>query len=112
MDDYKRLEHCSAEFERFVKEEVEDMVELAFEAQRSLPDDVAEIPFIGDTYHPHAPRSEHVELKQKVRRALIARKRFEDEAPKYLQPLPLSVAECQPLFRSSRQQSRNTQSKS
>ena len=100
--DYDRLlETCVREFQRVI----ERVVEREFEAARVLPDDVVEVPWIGGwphgppgTYNPHAPRDELAALKQRVIRALCAQRWFEEEAPKWAQPLPLRFDECVALF--------------
>jgi hypothetical protein len=91
MSDYARLLEVSmCEFERGV----EQQVKRAFEAARALPGDVAQVPFIGGEYDPHAPREQHSNLIRKVCRALCCQKWFEFEAPKWAQPLPLSAEDC------------------
>jgi hypothetical protein len=86
MDSYERLLEVSMrEFERSVVSQVE----LAFAA---LPNKVCPLPFIDGTFNPHACE-EHADQKQRVIRALCCRQRFEFEASKRCQPLPLCEKE-------------------
>ena len=90
MSDYDRhLKTCMEEFERNVVHQVE----REFEAARKLPGADVKIPFIDGKFNPHAPPEELAVLKQRVCRALCARKRFEFEAPLFCQPLPLCERE-------------------
>ena len=70
-------ETCEREFECGV----ERMVKRVFEARRGLPDELYEIPWIGSTYRPRAPRTSHADLMRNVCRALCAQKWFEHTAP-------------------------------
>ena len=76
-------ETCEREFECGV----ERMVKRVFEARRGLPDELYEIPWIGGTYRPRAPRTSHADLMRNVCRALCAQKWFEHTAPSRPQPL-------------------------
>jgi hypothetical protein len=80
------------------KRAIEPQVERLFEALRALPDEVAEVPFIGGSYHPHAPREEHVGWIYEVTDALCCRRWFAFEAPRWAQPLPLREKDCIALF--------------
>jgi hypothetical protein len=87
MTDYDRLlETAMREFARGA----ESQVERAFERALQLGE---EIPWIGDAFPPPQYRDD---LKQVVIRALCARKWFEFEAPRWAQPLPLKLDDCQP----------------
>ena len=92
MDD-KLMARCRREFERQVK--------VVFEASRGLPNghDVHEAPFIGGPFYARAPRQSHVPLMQEVVRALCAQRWFEETAPKWAQPLPLRIEECEALLK-------------
>jgi hypothetical protein len=95
MDDYDRLlKNSMQEFERKVEREVDEL----FEAARALPDGACEVPWIGGTYFPHAPREELAPLKQRVVRARCAQHWFEFEAPRWAQPLPLRLKDCRALY--------------
>ena len=84
MDD--RLKELSAdEFERFIARKVERAFEAAF------PDPAAEVPFIGGCW---PPLEYHDELRLTVIRALRAQRWFEQEAPPWAQPLPLTFEDC------------------
>ena len=76
-------ETCEREFECGV----ERMVKRVFEARGGLPDELYEIPWIGGTYRPRAPRTSHADLMRNVCRALCAQKWFEHTAPSRPQPL-------------------------
>src|SRR5262245_7147450 len=97
MDNEKLRELCGDEFARALSRHVL----REFEAKRALPDDVAEIPYIGGTYRPHAPLEKHAALRARVGQPLFARQWHEYDAPPWAQPLPLSIKECQPLFNST-----------
>jgi hypothetical protein len=91
MSDYDRLlKTAMREFKREV--EVEQQVERAFERALQLGE---EIPWIGDAFPPPEYRGG---LKERVIRALCARRWFEFEAPKWAQPLPLKLNDCHRLF--------------
>jgi hypothetical protein len=88
-------------FERMI----ERMVEREFNNLRALPDAVCEVPFIGGPpfdhygqFNPHLPPEQHADLRQRVLRALRARRWFEFEAPPWAQPLPLKLEDCYALF--------------
>jgi|SRR5262249_25899891 len=94
-EDYSQLLKKSLlEFRRKVEHEVDEV----FEALCALADDVYEIPWIGGTYPPRAPREKLVPLKQRVVRARCAQCWFEFEAPRWAQPLPLRLKDCQALY--------------
>lgn len=82
----KLLDIAADEFERVVKQ----IVEREFEALRTLPDETAELPWIGGKYF----HDQHDNQQQRVVRALCARRWFEAEAPPWAQPLPLSEKDC------------------
>src|SRR5262245_46351769 len=92
----RSLEACTRKLERHVRR--------VFEARRGLPYEPAEIPWIGGTYRPRAPRKQHVALQQQVVWALRAREWFEHTAPKWAQPLPLREDECEMLLKDADRQ--------
>jgi hypothetical protein len=92
--DARLLQACTSEFEQ----QVADM----FEARRNQPITLCEIPIIGSIrgheYSPHAPRQQTYVLERLAVKALLAQKWFEDEAPKWAQPLPLTEEDCVALL--------------
>jgi hypothetical protein len=93
MDD-QLMEVCRREFERQVAQ--------AFEIARNQPIVSCEIPIIGSLrayeYSPHAPWQQTYVLERFAVKALLAQKWFEDEAPKWAQPLPLTEEDCVALL--------------
>ena len=87
------LEISAAEFECGAKR----LVAKLFEANRISPNPSREIPVIswmrGFDYDPHGSRQDHARLEELVVKAVLARKWFEGEAPRWMQPLPLSEDE-------------------
>ena len=89
MSDYQRLLEASLrELERVVVHQVES----EFEA---LPDNDSELPWIGGEPFCYCERATQ---KNVVIAALLARKWFESEAPRWAQPLPLKFEDCIALF--------------
>jgi hypothetical protein len=86
-NNYEQLLEASL---REFRHEVEHQVECELEARRA--NGVTKLPWIDGSFDPLAPPEQHAEQKQRIIRALLARKRFESEA-KYLQPLPLCEQE-------------------
>jgi hypothetical protein len=81
----KLLEVSAREFEHAI----ERLVERKFEIRRALPNHISSTPWTDKPFNPHAPLEQLVELKAREVRALLCQKWFEDEAPKWAQPLPL-----------------------
>ena len=80
-----------------------DFVETLFADATPLPDGSFEVPLIGGRYSHQASAKEIAALKQRVAAALAARRSFADEAPRsWGAPLlPLTIDDCQPLFRTN-----------
>jgi hypothetical protein len=88
------LKKSLLEFKRKVELEVDEV----FEALHTFADETCEIPWIGGTYPPCTPQEQLVPLKQRVVRARCAQFWFEFEAPRWAQPLPLRLKDCQALY--------------
>jgi hypothetical protein len=75
--------------------EIYQMVEQAFDANRKHSGKICEIPILGGHYVPGFDRTKR--LKEKARRALLAREWFADHGPSDVQPLPLGHGEREGL---------------
>jgi hypothetical protein len=81
-------------FEREFIRGIERLVARKFEeALRTLPDEMVEAPFTGDRFDPHDPEQFDFHKKRAVR-ALLFQHWFEGEGPKWMQPLPVKLADC------------------
>lgn len=89
------LQICTEEFK--LELESEDWIERCFARARRMRDPVSEIPEIGGAYRPFAPREQLDALKQKIIRALCARRCFIHDPTSLEDELPLKFGECQML---------------
>lgn len=81
--------------------ELERRVRSVFEANRGLPDDVYEAPYIGGEYRPRAPREQHSELMRQASKALCAQFWFDRTAPGWAKALglPLRLEACEMMLK-------------
>src|SRR5262245_19303128 len=88
------LETCLREFKSEVEQTVERNFARVLEALQAGED--VKIPVIDDEFLPPERRTQEYfsKLEQLVVRALVAKKWFEFEAPRWAQPLPLSEDDC------------------
>jgi hypothetical protein len=81
--------------------ELERRVRSVFEANRGLPDDVYEAPYIGGEYRNRAPREQHADLMHKASKALCAQFLFDQTAPGWAKALglPIRMEACEVLLK-------------